>query len=62
MKRWLIRLLIMIALVLYSLLVYSWWTEGNENFERQRRETCAEHRTDGTPYDKLPQGCRDLVQ
>ena len=38
MWRKLFWLLILIAAVLYSLLVYSWIIEGNRNFERQRLE------------------------
>lgn len=37
-RRWWWLLLLFSAAVLYSLLVYSWWVEGNENFERQRIE------------------------
>lgn len=38
MRRTILWLLFLVALVLYSLVVYSWWVEGNANFERQRRE------------------------
>lgn len=38
MRRTLVWLLIVVALVLYSVVVYSWWKEGDANFERQRRE------------------------
>jgi hypothetical protein len=38
MRRVLLWLLFLVALVIYSLLVYQWWLEGNANFERQRRE------------------------
>ena len=31
-------LLVLAALTAYSLVVYSWWIEGNTNFERQRVE------------------------
>lgn len=43
MKRTLFWLLVLTALVLYSLLVYSWWIEGNTNFERQRVEHANEY-------------------
>jgi len=38
MRRTLVWLLVIAALVLYSLVVYGWWIEGNANFERQRVE------------------------
>jgi hypothetical protein len=38
MRRTLFWLAVLTALVLYSLLVYSWILEGNANFERQRIE------------------------
>lgn len=53
-------LLLILLLCGYGYIVYSWWNEGTRNFEQQRIETCAEHRRDATPYDRLPQGCRDL--
>lgn len=31
MRRTLLWLLFLVALVLYSLVVYSWWVEGNTN-------------------------------
>lgn len=37
-RKTIIWLLVLAALVLYSLLVYSWWIEGNTNFEQQRIE------------------------
>lgn len=38
MRRTLFWLLLLTLAVLYSLVVYSWWVEGNTNFERQRIE------------------------
>lgn len=38
MRRTLVWLLVLAALTLYSLVVYSWWVEGNGNFDRQRTE------------------------
>jgi hypothetical protein len=38
MRRTLLWLLFLVAAVLYSLVIYIWWQEGNANFERQRRE------------------------
>ena len=38
MRRALLWALFLVALVLYSLVVYGWWIEGNANFERQRQE------------------------
>lgn len=36
--RRLLWLLLLVAMVLYSLIVYGWILEGNANFERQRLE------------------------
>lgn len=38
MRRTLVFLLVLSATVLYSLVIYGWWMEGNANFERQRVE------------------------
>lgn len=38
MRRLLLWLLIITAAVLYSVIVYGWILEGNDNFERQRME------------------------
>lgn len=35
-RKTIIWLLVLAALVLYSVTVYSWWIEGNSNFEQQR--------------------------
>ena len=43
MRRALLWVLFLLALVLYSLVVYSWWQEGNNNFERQRLEAASEN-------------------
>lgn len=43
MRRVLLWVLFLVALVLYSLVVYSWWQEANNNFERQRREAASEN-------------------
>lgn len=37
-RKTLIWLLVLVALTAYSLVVYSWWIEGNSNFEQQRVE------------------------
>lgn len=37
-RKTLFWLLVLVALVLYSLTVYGWWIEGNSNFEQQRVE------------------------
>lgn len=58
MTKKIIIALVVIALIIYTVVLISWWNEGTENFERQRIETCAEHRRDGTTFNKLPQGCR----
>lgn len=58
MIRKLFWLLLIVVLALYSYIVWSWWQEGTENFERQRIEACAEFKRDGTPLDKQPAGCR----
>lgn len=55
--KWVILILLLAA---YGYIVYGWWTEGTENFERQRRETCAEHYHDGTPAKAVPNGCLEL--
>lgn len=36
--RRLLWLLVLAALVLYSVVVYGWWQEGNKHFENQRRD------------------------
>lgn len=38
MRRILIWLLVLTAAVLYSIVVYGWWMEGNASFEQQRIE------------------------
>lgn len=38
MRKTLLWLLVLVAAVLYSLVVYSWWIEGNQRFEQQRIE------------------------
>lgn len=38
MKNTLLWLLFLIAAVLYSLMIYSWWVEGNSNRYQQRIE------------------------
>lgn len=38
MKRTILWLILLTAIVLYSLLVYSWLEEGTQNFERQKAE------------------------
>lgn len=53
--KWLI-LILLIGGYIYT--IASWWQEGTDNFERQRIEACNEYQTDGTPLDKIPQGCR----
>lgn len=32
-RKWLWWLLVIMAAVLYSLVVYGWWVEGNRNFD-----------------------------
>lgn len=44
MRRKLLWLLVIVALVLYSLIVYGWVQEGDRNFERQRIEQEREDR------------------
>lgn len=38
MRKTLLWLLLLTLLVLYSLVVYGWWIEGNSNDYRQRME------------------------
>lgn len=38
MKRFVWWALVITAMVLYGIVVYSWWQEGNRNFEKQRQE------------------------
>lgn len=60
MARRIFWLLLIVLMAAYAYIVISWWNEGTESFERQRIESCAEYRRDGTPYDLLPAGCREM--
>lgn len=35
-RKTIIWLLVLVLLTVYCLVVYSWWIEGNSNFEQQR--------------------------